>query len=276
MDKIIFTGYNEEHPTNLGEYRGRIADNTDVNEILLYSDESDLSLSEIEKRGWDIYTKADQQKLSAKLEKRRAEIKSTLIHELTHAAYTIKEKSGLGEKHIFSNTFKNTFLGEYRTFNGQNVEGIANYISSRIEGREVNSLDTYKAETKAIYMLAEKLDEKSIIKAVWNSDEQQFKKFYVEAIGKDQETGGRSYDDFQRKMGSLQHIRESKLSLSEEVRRNTEELSYIQEILEGKSIADIYNNASIIKPTKKLPIEDLSIDLPRDEKLSFPQKVAGF
>ena len=58
---------------------------------------------------WELYTEADKQKLLLDMQARRAEVKSTLIHELTHSAYTIKDKYGMGEKHIFSETGKDYF-----------------------------------------------------------------------------------------------------------------------------------------------------------------------
>ena len=91
----------------------------------------------------------------------------------------------MGEKHIFSETGKDYLSGEYRQIGGNNnnVEAIVNYISSRIEGKNPNELETYQDETKAIYMLSDKMDEKSIIQAAWNSDEQQFKQAYINSIG---------------------------------------------------------------------------------------------
>ena len=64
----------------------------------------------------------------------------------------------MGEKHIFSTTGKDYLSGEYRQIGGNNnnVEAIVNYISSRIEGKSPDEISTYQAETRAIYMLAEK------------------------------------------------------------------------------------------------------------------------
>lgn len=130
LDKITFTGKKDGLNGKLGEYKGRIADNTDQNEILIYSDETDLELSEIDKKMWGLYTKEDRQKLLQKLEEKRKQLKSTLIHELTHAAYTIKDKYGIGEKHIFSETGKDYISGEYRHIGGNSndIEAIVNYI----------------------------------------------------------------------------------------------------------------------------------------------------
>lgn len=63
LDKITFAGRNKAPNGKLGEYKGRIADNTDTNEIFIYFNESDLELSETDKKMWNLYTEADKQKL---------------------------------------------------------------------------------------------------------------------------------------------------------------------------------------------------------------------
>ena len=63
LDKITFAGRNKTPNGELGEYKGRIADNTDTNEIFIYFNESDLELSETDKKMWDLYTETDKQKL---------------------------------------------------------------------------------------------------------------------------------------------------------------------------------------------------------------------
>ncbi len=63
LDKITFAGRNKALNGELGEYKGRIADNTDTNEIFIYFNESDLELSETDKKMWNLYTEADKQKL---------------------------------------------------------------------------------------------------------------------------------------------------------------------------------------------------------------------
>lgn len=111
LDKITFVSYEKVLNGKLGEYKGRIADNTDVNEIFIYSDESDLELSKTDKKLWNLYTESDKQKLLQDIQRRRSNIKSTLIHELTHSAYTIKNEYGLGEKHVFSETARDYLSG---------------------------------------------------------------------------------------------------------------------------------------------------------------------
>ena len=63
LDKITFAGREKAPNGELGEYKGRIADNTDVNEIFIYFNESDLELSETDKKMLNLYTESDKQKL---------------------------------------------------------------------------------------------------------------------------------------------------------------------------------------------------------------------
>ena len=63
LDKITFAGRKKSSNGELGEYKGRIADNTDINEISIYSTYADLELSEIDKKVWNLYTEEDKQKL---------------------------------------------------------------------------------------------------------------------------------------------------------------------------------------------------------------------
>ena len=278
LDKITFAGREKASHGELGEYKGRVADNTDINEISIYFNEDALELSETDKKVWELYTEADKQKLSQDMQTRRSVIKSTLIHELTHSAYTIKDKYGFGEKHIFSETGKDYFSGEYRQIGGNNnnVEAIVNYISSRIEGKNPDEILTYQAETKAIYMLAEKLDEKSIIQSAWNSDEQQFKQTYIKSVGADIETGEKSYNSFQNIMKRLVIARSKDIGVAEYNSKSKQLLSEMQQVLDGKSYE--------LEPTK---LEDtkhitriegiISTEVPEKEnKLSFTQRIAKF
>lgn len=97
LDKITFAPRDGGH---LGGYEGRISDNVDVNEITIRIMPEELEMSEREKELFKIYTKEDQQKTLKELEDKRNDVKSTVIHELTHAAYTVKGKYGVGEDHI--------------------------------------------------------------------------------------------------------------------------------------------------------------------------------
>ena len=278
LDKITFAGREKAPNGELGEYKGRIADNTDTNEIFIYFDEADLELSEIDKKMWNLYTEPYKQKLLQDMQTRKAEIKSTLIHELTHSAYTIKDEYGMGEKHIFSTTGKDYLSGEYRQIGGNNnnVEAIVNYISSRIEGKNPDEISTYQAETKAIYMLAEKVDEKSIIQSAWASDEQQFKQAYVESIESDIETGEKNYNSFQNIMKKLVVTRDQNISIGENNRKNEQLLLEMQQILDGKSHELESDKFKDMQHTIK--VEDtISTDIDKKtDKLSFTQKIARF
>ena len=278
LDKITFAGREKAPNGELGEYKGRIADTTDTNEIFIYFDEADLDLSETDKKMWTLYTESDKQKLLQDMQTRRSEIKSTLIHELTHSAYTIKDKYGIGEKHIFSETGKDYFSGEYRQIGGNNnnVEAIVNYISSRIEGKNPDEISTYQAETKAIYMLAEKIDEKSIVQSAWVSDEQQFKQAYLESIWADIETGEKSYNSFQNIMKKLVVTRGQNISIGENTQKNELLLSEMQQILDGKSYELESGKFKDMEHTIRTE-DTISTDIPeRENKISFTQRIARF
>ena len=278
LDKITFAGREEAPNGELGEYKGRIADTTDTNEIFIYFDEADLDLSETDKKMWTLYTESDKQKLLQDMQTRRSEIKSTLIHELTHSAYTIKDEYGIGEKHIFSETGKDYFSGEYRQIGGNNnnIEAIVNYISSRIEGKNPDEISTYQAETKAIYMLAEKIDEKSIVQSAWVSDEQQFKQAYIESIWTDIETGEKSYNSFQNIMKKLVVTRGQNISIGENTKKNELLLSEMQQILDGKSYELESGKFKDSKHTTRTE-DTISTDMPeRENKLSLSQRIARF
>lgn len=278
LDKITFVGREKATNGELGEYKGRIADNMDINEIFIYFNEADLELFETDKQMWNIYTESDKQKLLQAMQQRRAEIRSTLIHELTHSAYTIKDEYGMGEKHIFSVTAKDYLSGEYRQIGGNNynVEAIVNYISNRIEGKDPNEISTYQAETKAIYMLAEKIDEKLIVQAAWSSNEQQFKQSYVEAIGTDVETGEKSYNSFQEIMKKLVVTRGQNVSIGENDKKNKALLSEMLQILNGNSYEIESSKFKDIEHTI-ITKNDISINLPeRESKVSFTKRIAKF
>lgn len=274
LDKITFAGREKAPNGELGEYKGRIADNTDINEIFIYFDESDLDLSETDKKMWDLYTESDKQKVLQDMQTRRAEIKSTLIHELTHSAYTIKDEYGMGEKHIFSETGKDYLSGEYRQIGGNNnnVEAIVNYISSRIEGKNPDEISTYQAETKTIYMLAKKTGEKSIVQSAWGSDEQQFKQSYIKSICADIETGQKSYNSFQNIMKKLVVTRGQNISIGENIKKNELLLSEMQQILNGKSYELESGKFKYMEHT--IGVYDNISE--KQDKLSFTQKIAKF
>lgn len=276
LDKITFVAFENAKNGELGEYKGRVADNKDINEIILYYSESELDLSLIDKKMWNVYTERNKKNLIQEISKRKAEIRSTLLHELTHAAYTIKGDYGIGEKHIFSETtLRDNISGEYRQVgtNNNNVEAIVNYISSRIEGKSVSEISTYKAETSVIYMLADIMDEKKIIQAAWNSDEQQFEQFYIEALGIGHELGEQSYNAFQNRMKKLVIMRGKSISLRELNKRNEQTLAELKQLFDGKTNEFEYRRFRDIEQPLQ---ENLNYSYKEEKSLSFSQRIAEF
>lgn len=278
LDRITFAGREKAPNGELGEYKGRIADNTDINEIFIYFNESDLELSNEDKKMWNLYTESDKQKLMQNVEVKRSKIKSILIHELTHSAYTIKNEYGIGEKHIFSETSKDYLSGEYRQIGGNNifVEAIVNYIASRIEGKNPDEIETYQAETKAMYMMSEKVDEKSIIEAAWNSDEQHLKQSYINSMKMDIIAGEKSYNLFKECMKRLVVIREQNMNIGENNRKNESVLSEMQQILDEKSHGIDSSKFKDIEHATRTEEHTSSKAPVMENNLSFAQKIARF
>ena len=278
LDRITFAGSEKAPNGELGEYKGRIADNTDINEIFIYFNESDLELSNTDKKMWNLYTESDKQKLMQDVEVKRSKIKSILIHELTHSAYTIKNEYGIGEKHIFSETSKDYLSGEYRQIGGNNifVEAIVNYIASRIEGKNPDEIETYQAETKAVYMMSEKVDEKSIIEAAWNSDEQHLKQSYINSMKMDITAGEKSYNLFKECMKRLVVIREQNMNIGENNRKNESVLSEMQQILDEKSDRIESSKFKDIEHATRTEEHTSSKAPVMENNLSFAQKIARF
>ena len=278
LDRITFASSEKAPNGELGEYKGRIADNTDINEIFIYFNESDLELSNTDKKMWNLYTESDKQKLMQDVEVKRSKIKSILIHELTHSAYTIKNEYGIGEKHIFSETSKDYLSGEYRQIGGNNifVEAIVNYIASRIEGKNPDEIETYQAETKAMYMMSEKVDEKSIIEAAWNSDEQHLKQSYINSMKMDITAGEKSYNLFKECMKRLVVIREQNMNIGENNRKNESVLSEMQQILDEKSDRIESSKFKDIEHATRTEEHTSSKAPVMENNLSFSQKIARF
>lgn len=125
-------------------------------------------------------------------------------------------------------------------------------------------------------MLAEKIDEKSIVQSAWVSDEQQFKQAYVESIATDIETGEKSYNSFQNIMKKLVVIRGQNISIGENNRKNEQLLYEMQQILDGKSYELEFGKFKDIE--HKIKVQDtVSTDIPKKQnKLSFTQRIARF
>ena len=181
LDKISFA---PSKGGKLGTYEGRKRDNEDINEITIYTAQEELELSELTKKLFNTFTKEGQKKVLEERDNKRKNVKSTAIHELTHAAYTIKGKYGIGEKHIFSSTYSVAGMDGYRKNETDYIEGVVNYISSKIEGKPLDKLNTYEYETKTIAMLVDKIGDKNLIQAAWNSDKSILKEAYINSIRK--------------------------------------------------------------------------------------------
>ena len=151
-----------------------------------------------------------------------------------------------------------------------------NYISSRIEGKSPDEISTYQAETKAIYMLAEKINEKSIIQAAWISDEQLFKQSYIKSIGTDIETGEKSYNSFQNIMEKLVVTRGQNISIGENYKKNNLLLSEMQQIIDGKSYEIESSKFKDIKHTTETEDTISTNMFEKENKLSLSQRIARF
>ena len=237
LDKITFAGKNG---LTQGEYIKRNEDFEVQNEILIYADESELEISEYDQKHFDIYTKEDKDKLLQQRDERRSEIKDTVIHELTHAAYTKEREYGERDSHIFQDTVrdhsKDVGLNARKSNlmhigKGHYVEAIVNYISTRIrEGGK-----TYKYLTEAIGRLADKIGEGNIIKAAWESNEDILKAAYITSIGENEQDGEKTYESFDKEMIKLSVI-EKEPDISRYYQRGNETLEHMGKLLEGKTI----------------------------------------
>ena len=124
--------------------------------------------------------------------------------------------------------------------------------------------------------LKNKINEKSIIQAVWISVEQQFKKSYEKSIGTDIETSEKSYNSFQNIMKKLIVVREQNLSISEKKIKNEELLSEMQQILNGKSYEIESSKFKDMKHTTRTE-NTISTNVPeRENKLLVSQRIARF
>lgn len=237
LDKVSFLGENSNNAIELGEYIGRINDDTDQNEIVIYSKEDDFELSEYDKKYFNLYTAQDKKRILQELVIKKKDIKSVILHELTHAAYTIKGTHGIGEKHIFSEAGKSLFgLDHYSIICGNNdyTETIVNYISNRIEGNNPEELKTYKYETQSIYKLADKIGEDSIIQSAWNADEKQFQKAYIEKT----KTSLDSYNEFSNCMKRMVILRNTCENIKQYNIQSKENLNQMEQLLEGKNLGE--------------------------------------
>lgn len=250
LNGISFVGPNESSMLTRGNYTGRIDDNTDVNQIFVYFDLEDLDLKESDKKLWDLYTQKDKDEILKNLEEKRLEIKLVIIHELVHCAYTIKNELGQGESHIFSSNQKNSITGKYSTY-GQTcfVEPVVEYIKTRIMNQDPHTLDSYPAETKAIYMLVEKLGERLIIQSAWFSNEYEFKERYKQAVTLDSNIGEQSYETLIKLMKTLRSLDNNEKDLVYYFKREESLLLDLQKLLDGKIDEVEFNKFQLVNRT---------------------------
>lgn len=101
----------------------------------------------------------------------------TLLHELTHCAYTIKQNDvNKSEKQVFGR-YEQQLDGKTPLVDGNNtyMEPIINYISTCIFGKK-NGI--YPAQTSNIAKLMGVLDEKAIVRSAFDSDEEAFRQCF--------------------------------------------------------------------------------------------------
>lgn len=271
VDEIIFDGQHISTNGELGRYEGRVDDDEDKNTITLYSDKKSMELSDYDKQHWEIYTEKDKKELSKKVEQTREDVKDTLKHELTHAAYSIKGKYGIGEEHIFDKYGKNLFGGQYYSHIGGKdyyVEGVVNYISSSLSGKSPDELITHKYETKAIGLLAEKIGIEKFIRSVWESNEEMLLKAYIESEKEPEEIARQNFfevDECIKKLSSLYEYEKDYLKYNQ---RSSEVIDNMQNILEGRKKEEIASS----EPEKKTDEKSEDENAHNSEEIKEGQK----
>ena len=179
----------------------------------------------------------NKKELSKKVEQTKDDAKDTLKHELTHAAYSIKGKYGIGEEHIFDKYRKNLFGGQYYSHIGGKdyyVEGVVNYISSSLSGKSPDELKTHKYETKAIGMIADKVGVETLIRSAWESDEEMLQKAYIESEKEPEEISRQNFlevDECIKKLKSLYEYEKDYLKYNQ---KSSEVIDNLQNILGNK------------------------------------------
>ena len=237
VDEIIFDGQQISTNGELGRYEGRVNDDEDKNRVTLFLDKKKMELSDYDKQHWDIYTEKDKKELSKKVEQTKEEVKDTLKHELTHAAYSIKGKYGIGEEHIFDKYGKNLFGGQYYSHIGGKdyyVEGVVNYISSSLSGKSPDELKTHKYETKAIGMIANKVGIETLIRSAWESDEEMLQKAYIESEKEPEEISRQNFLEVDESIKKLKSLYEYEKDYLKYNQKSSEVIDNLQNILGNK------------------------------------------
>lgn len=234
LDKITFKPFNGGKAEN---YEGRIGDKFDKNEITIYTMPEELEISDLDKELWNTFSIPFQESLTCEINNKRKNTKSALMNGLVRSAYTVKGKYGRGQKQIFSESV--SAFGEYRykeTKGTSNyIEAITNYISSKIENKLPEELNMYEFETRAIYMLSDKIGDNNIITSAWNSDKKALEQAYVECSGKERDEAQKSFDEFEKDMGDLVKIRKDDGNLLSYYARSEKIMEHMGELLEGNT-----------------------------------------
>lgn len=204
VDEITFLGRIKDA---YGEYIKKDKNFKDKNAILIYEFESATNKETYIR---DDMSEEIKERETKKYENKALEIKSVVIHELTHAAYTKTNKKGDIE-HVFTliTDGENFFDEDDRRMqlgNSNFVEGIVNYIARETEGKIDEDGLSYRYQTKIAYLLAHKIGEARFINAVWNSDEEAFKKAYMETIKKPEREAEISFEALNEDMNKIKLI----------------------------------------------------------------------
>ena len=98
---------------------------------------------------------------------------STLMHELTHVAYTEKDKYNITEKHIFGE-FLLDDERRFKKIKGSStlIEPIVNFISSEVSG--IRSF-SYIPSTAGIRKISDLVGVETIVKSAWKGNEEYLK-----------------------------------------------------------------------------------------------------
>lgn len=237
LDRITFVG---EFKNAYGEYVKKDKNFKDKNEILIYKFKSSIQSSTYIRDEMSDDVKYREKK---RYEKDLSQIKSVIIHELTHAAYTKVSEEGDIE-HIFTTITdgQNFFDEEDKRIqygNSNFVEGIVNYIAREIEGKNDEDRLSYRYQTKAIYLLAYKIGDEKLIKSAWNSDEELFKKSYMETIKKPEEEAEISYEALNDDMGKLKLIEKEEKEFTSYIGESMIYINHIENLLNGKTYLPI-------------------------------------
>lgn len=281
LDKVVFDK-NRVHSKSgeAGLYEGRVGttleDVEEKNQITLFFDRDALEFDDLDKmflrqyRDKNVPKEKWERTLVQKLENRE-NVQFTLMHELVHAAYTIKESDGISETQNFATIGKNIFGLDQRSFIGGEsayLEPITNYISTKLLGEDIRETHSYKAsgyreETDAMYKLEEKIGVEAIIGSAWNSDLHQFEQSF-NSIGQD------AYKDFTRTIKDIELDQKRYDGTKEFFPKMQERKQQVDRVLSGNPI---YIDKPLFKELKKESLEKVDeVEVKSDENIENTQE----